>query len=597
MTYLFRDRDFRPLLLLLAMLGVVWLRHHPRLAEGDEPGPAVSLDQARGLFPEADSLKEGAETGEYSVVDAAGERLGRLLVSGPDTKRVTGYGGPTPVAVGLDAAGKVRGVVLLDNAESEDYLQDVLDSGLLASWDGLVPDEALRKRVDAVSGATMSSDAIIETVQLTLQPLVAEPVARARSFRFRLVLAAVWLVLLADLGLFFFAKRLRPLRLWILGLNVAVIGFWAASMLSLSQLGGWVQHGIPARAWLATGIMAVLALLLPLFTGRDFYCTCVCPFGSFQDILGALRRRSSLRVPPRLASFLCSMRGLLLGLVWLGLIAGVALDLARVEPFAAFQWRIAGAGSLILAGVFLALALWLPRGWCRFFCPTGRLLRVARCSREGAGKTGGWVGFRPYCLGLLVAAAAWLAWNSVYLPVKDTPDMLEVIHSRRSVRNYTDEPVTPEQIEVLLRAGMAAPTARNMQPWAFVVVTERDRLKQLADHLPYGKMLARAGAAIVVCADMERALPGIAREMWVQDCSAAAQNILLAAEGIGLGAVWIGVHPIPDNIAAVRRLLDLPETVQPLNVVSIGHPLGIEEPKYKYDERKIHREVWRGKED
>lgn len=595
MRHPFRDRDLRSFLLLVALLGVVWLRHHPRERDDGSGETTVSVEQARDLFPEAESLAVTEDQGRFAVLDGTGEPIGTLLVSGPDTRRVTGYGGPTPVAVGLDADGGVMGVLLLDNAESEDYLQDVLDSALLESWNGLSPKAALRKPVDAVSGATLSSSAIIETVQLTLQSQVAEPLAAASSFRLTLGLVALWLVLLADLALFFYAKRLHRIRYLILALNVAVTGFWLTDMLSLALLAGWLRHGIPARAWLGAGTVVLLAILLPLCTGRDFYCTCVCPYGSFQDLLGRWHRFQQ-RTPKWLVSFLGGLRGFLLGLVWLGLVAGATFDLTGAEPFAAFHWRVAGVGTLVLAGVFLLLTLFIPRAWCRFLCPTGRLLRVARCSRGGEG-TSGWVSFSPYCVCLLVVAAGWLAWNSSAVPAKDAPDVLQVIHNRRSVRNYTDEPVTPEQLEILLRAGMAAPTARNSQPWAFVVVTERERLDTLAEQLPYGKMLAKAGAAIVVCGNMERALPGVAQDMWVQDCSAAAQNILLAAEGIGLGAVWVGIHPIPERIAVVRRVLDLPETISPLNVISIGHPLGIEQPKRKYDERKIHRETWRGAQD
>jgi nitroreductase len=341
--------------------------------------------------------------------------------------------------------------------------------------------------------------------------------------------------------------------------------------------------------------MALLAVLLPLLTGRDFYCACVCPYGSFQDLLGKWRRTQQ-RTPKWLVSFLGSLRGLMLGLVWLALVAGVAVDPTGAEPFAAFHWWVAGIGTLALAGVFLLLNLFIPRAWCRFLCPTGRLLRVARCSRGGT-ESGGWIGFVPYCVCLLIVGAGWLAWNSQYVPGRNTPDVLQVIHSRRSVRNYTDEPVTSAQLETLLRAGMAAPTAGNAQPWAFVVVTERRRLDELAENLHYGKMLAKAGAAIVVCGEPERALPGEARDMWMLDCTAASENILLAAEGIGLGAVWVGIHPIPERIEVVRHVLELPETVAPLNIISIGHPLGIEQPKRKYDERKIHRESWQGKQD
>lgn len=169
-----------------------------------------------------------------------------------------------------------------------------------------------------------------------------------------------------------------------------------------------------------------------------------------------------------------------------------------------------------------------------------------------------------------------------------SPDVLTVIHQRKSVRNYTAEPVAAKELDQLVRAGFAAPSARNLQPWEFYVITERGTLDALAASLPYGKMLAKAQAAIVVCGNSRQFGEGATREMWVQDCSAATENILLAAEGIGLGAVWIGVYPYAPRVEAVSKALKLPEEFIPLNVISIGRPDGKDMPKQKYRESKVH---------
>lgn len=171
-------------------------------------------------------------------------------------------------------------------------------------------------------------------------------------------------------------------------------------------------------------------------------------------------------------------------------------------------------------------------------------------------------------------------------------DALSVIHSRKSVRHYLERPVTKESLDVLLRAGMAAPTAGDKRPWAFVAVTEKARLEKLAEALPYGQMLRKAGAAVVVCGIPKKSFPGREREYWVQDCSAATENILLAAEAMGLGAVWIGVYPVTERADAVRKELGIPGDVTPLNVISVGYPAGIEQPKNKYDPANIHWEKW-----
>lgn len=168
-------------------------------------------------------------------------------------------------------------------------------------------------------------------------------------------------------------------------------------------------------------------------------------------------------------------------------------------------------------------------------------------------------------------------------------DALTVIHRRKSVRKYLDKPVTREQLTVLMKAGMAAPTAADKRPWAFVAVTERAILDSLAESSPTGKMLKNAAAAIVVCGDTRRALNS---NVWTQDCSAASQNILLAAEAIGLGAVWIGIYPEYFKYNHVRRVLGIPMEVIPLNIISIGWPTGAEKPKEKFDPNNIHWNSW-----
>jgi flavin reductase (DIM6/NTAB) family NADH-FMN oxidoreductase RutF/nitroreductase len=166
-------------------------------------------------------------------------------------------------------------------------------------------------------------------------------------------------------------------------------------------------------------------------------------------------------------------------------------------------------------------------------------------------------------------------------------ETLQVIHNRKSVRHFTDQAVSKEQLEILLRAGMAAPTAVNRQPWAFYVVTNRETLDALGEQLPYAKMLFQAQAAIVVCGDMEKAGNLKEQAYWVQDCSAATQNILLAAESIGLGAVWTAAFPYDDRTRAVIETLSLPEKHVPLNVIPIGYPTGEDQPKDKWKPENV----------
>lgn len=169
--------------------------------------------------------------------------------------------------------------------------------------------------------------------------------------------------------------------------------------------------------------------------------------------------------------------------------------------------------------------------------------------------------------------------------------VLNNIATRASVRQFTDQIVDKTTLETIIRAGMSAPSAVNKQPWAFVVVTDRSVLDSLENVHPHAN-LKTATAAIIVCGDMKKALDGVAREYWVQDCSAATQNILLAAHALGLGAVWCGVHPSPERVADVSRVLGLPESVTPLNVITMGYPAAQVQPKDKWQPENVHYQQW-----
>jgi nitroreductase len=169
-------------------------------------------------------------------------------------------------------------------------------------------------------------------------------------------------------------------------------------------------------------------------------------------------------------------------------------------------------------------------------------------------------------------------------------ETLEAILTRRSIREYTPQAVPDELSQELLAAAMQAPSAGNQQPWHFVLVTERSQLNALAGMLPYGQMLKSAPLGVVVCGDPERA--GHPR-FWVQDCSAATQNLLLAAHARGLGAVWLGVYPVEERVVGVQQVLRLPGRVLPLCVVALGYPAcKPEPPARRYDETRLHHNYW-----
>lgn len=167
--------------------------------------------------------------------------------------------------------------------------------------------------------------------------------------------------------------------------------------------------------------------------------------------------------------------------------------------------------------------------------------------------------------------------------------VLDNIHARKSVRSYTDEPVTPEQVETLLRAAMAAPSGKNVQPWRFVVVTQPETKQKLA--VGFNKMIAKAPVVIVVCGQTTDRNGGTNRN-WTADCAAATENLLLAAESLGLGAVWTACYPYDDRMQPAIEALGLPDDVTPYCIVPVGHPAGNDKPKDKWKPENIHYEKW-----
>lgn len=164
--------------------------------------------------------------------------------------------------------------------------------------------------------------------------------------------------------------------------------------------------------------------------------------------------------------------------------------------------------------------------------------------------------------------------------------VLENIFARKSVRTYLDKGVEKEKIDLMLRAGMAGPSGKDTRPWEFILVSDRAVLDSMATALPYAKMLKQARNAIIVCGDSTRSF------YWYLDCSTAAQNILLAAESLGLGAVWTAAYPYEDRMQVVRKYTALPQNILPLCVIPFGYPATKEQPKQKFDEKKIHYNLY-----
>jgi len=189
----------------------------------------------------------------------------------------------------------------------------------------------------------------------------------------------------------------------------------------------------------------------------------------------------------------------------------------------------------------------------------------------------------------LLFAIGCIANDNKRLENIDANEALKTIFERKSVRNFVPNKHIPkETLELIIKAGMAAPTGRNIQPWEFIVIEDKEVMKALSEALPYAKMLENTSAAIIVCGYPEDSKHERASRLWMLDCSNASQNILLAVESLGLGAVWTAGCPYEERIAAIKAAVNMPDELIPLNVIPIVYPTGEDKPNNKYVPNRVH---------
>lgn len=338
----------------------------------------VTLENARIVWSEATSV-ELTTDGIYEVKEGR-TLLGFIMRSTPQSEKTIGYIGQTPLLIALDTEAKVYRVVALENDETPGYFAMVTRSGLLNAWNGKSVADAVSAEVDAVSGATYSSRAVIQSLQKRLAvvgEVKANPVDWGKWVRDGVMLLFVLLTLWA----WFRPQKAGKYRRWILLGSVLIVGIWQGRMLSLAQFLGWITGGIPLPAqWLMLAIL-LLALLLPIFTGKAYYCSWLCPMGAAQSLLGDINKKHKIKLSTTLVKWLQILRTaiLLFGLLAIGI--GLSFDFADIEAFTIFRPQSAPIVALVLAVVSLLLSIFVARPWCRFLCPLGEVLDKVRVKK------------------------------------------------------------------------------------------------------------------------------------------------------------------------------------------------------------------------
>lgn len=305
-------------------------------------------------------------------------------------KDVQGYGGPVPLKIHIGKDGKLTAIEAEPNAESPDFFDRAKE--LFSRWQGKTIDEAMAEDVDAVSGATFSSKAIIRNVQRGLayakqhgladggkgaQEESAERTV-ATGWTLGSIVALIAVLLGAVVPLFTNNRRLHLVQLVV---NVVVLGLWTGTFVSYTLFLRLFAGGVSLSAigtLAAPLLMLIVALLYPLAGRSGHYCAHVCPFGSAQELAGKLSRRK-LRITPRVLRVLTALRNLLWGVLMALLLTGTCTAWIDYELFTAFIYSSASVWVIVLAMLFLVLSVWVPRPYCRFVCPTGALMKSVEC--------------------------------------------------------------------------------------------------------------------------------------------------------------------------------------------------------------------------
>ncbi|MGL5014787.1 MAG: 4Fe-4S binding protein [Bacteroidales bacterium] len=329
------------------------------------------------LFPDAVSCERG-ESDLYMFFAQDGGLLGYGVESAPYSDEFIGYAGPTPILIGLDKDRVITGVEILPNDETRSFVRRVKRDGLFDSWNGLTIEQAIAQDVDAVSGATMTSDAVVSSLRKRLSMLTVGDFNPPRNWSNIFKDITAWLIVIFALVSYFSPSKMKNLRWLLLSSSAIVLGIWQGKMLSLATGYNWLVNGVSFSGQLVLIVMLALAFILPLVTKKPFYCIYVCPFGALQELMGKFTKKK-VKIPQGVSNILSKFQPTFVALIVISLLAGVSSSwLPEIEPFAAFLIDSASVMVLILASIFLILSVFFQKPWCKFFCPTGYILDMTR---------------------------------------------------------------------------------------------------------------------------------------------------------------------------------------------------------------------------
>ncbi len=332
----------------------------------------LKLKECQRVFPEANDIEKFNDF-QFNILNGSGKLLGYAFAYSGEQ----GYGGRVPLYTFTDENNIIQGIVLGEHFESKEYLNEVIEKGILTRWDGINRSHVSEVNTDAVSGATLTSQAIISGVQNSASGQQVTPPFQIASLD---NMASLLLLLILTFACFF-PKKLMRYRTVLQFLVVVVFGFWLGRFLSFVQIINWLSGGIDWRVHFSLLFILGLSVIIPIVFGKAFYCSWVCPFGAAQELCGKACNKK-VQLSPKTAKLLKPLRERLFIALLILLWVGFTFDLTFIEPFSAFSLTTVSYWMLGFASVALIIAMFIPKFWCRFFCPTGFILEWIRKSNK-----------------------------------------------------------------------------------------------------------------------------------------------------------------------------------------------------------------------
>lgn len=335
-----------------------------------------SLNDVKKVFPDAVIYKKNKK-GAYKVLKSHNEELGTLLNSCPFTNKIFGYAGRVPLLIGINQNRDIIGITLLENYESKESINAINKNEFLNQWIKCDIDSLNNLKIDAVSGATITSNAIRNGINTRISAYLNKDVTQKIAFIDMLkIIVPVALILFALIS-YFMSKELKKYRIILLVLNILVFGFWLGYSLSLFLYYNWIINGISFTVHLILICLFGFSIVLPLFFKKAFYCSYVCPLGCCQELCGKITKKKT-KVNKPIVSLLKNIPPIILISIAFLLFIDINVNISIIEPFMAFNYQTAKVFTLVFAGTIITVSIFINKPWCNYLCPTGYLLELLR---------------------------------------------------------------------------------------------------------------------------------------------------------------------------------------------------------------------------